>query len=92
MKDARTDFLYKLSTQIIHENQTIVLENLNVSEMIKNLKSSRAILDLGWRKFRTLLEGKAENTVMISRKLVVENQHPRYRRAAVSMKTNSIFQ
>jgi len=59
LKDARTDFPHKLSTQIIRENQTIVLEDLNVSGMIKNLKLSRAILDLGWRKFITLLEGKA---------------------------------
>ncbi|NES69505.1 MAG: IS200/IS605 family element transposase accessory protein TnpB, partial [Okeania sp. SIO2D1] len=60
LKDTRTDFLHKLSTKIIRENQTVVLEDLNVSGMIKNRKLSRAISDLGWRQFRTLLEGKAE--------------------------------
>jgi putative transposase len=60
LKDTRTDFLYKLSTKIIRENQTVVLEDLNVSGMIKNRKLSRAISDLGWRTFRTFLEGKAE--------------------------------
>ncbi|NES70303.1 MAG: IS200/IS605 family element transposase accessory protein TnpB, partial [Okeania sp. SIO2D1] len=60
LKDTRTDFLHKLSTEIIRENQTIVLEDLNVSGMVKNRKLSRAISDLGWWKFRTLLEGKAE--------------------------------
>ncbi len=60
LKDTRTDFLHKLSTQIIRENQTIILEDLNVSGMVKNRKLSRAISDLGWRQFRTLLEGKAE--------------------------------
>ncbi|WP_202224806.1 RNA-guided endonuclease TnpB family protein [Okeania sp. KiyG1] len=60
LKDTRTDFLHKLSTKIICENQTIVLEDLNVSGMVKNRKLSRAISDLGWRQFRTLLEGKAE--------------------------------
>nr|WP_293098372.1 RNA-guided endonuclease TnpB family protein [Okeania sp. SIO2F4] len=60
LKDIRTDFLHKLSTQIIRENQTIILEDLNVSGMVKNRKLSRAISDLGWRQFRTLLEGKAE--------------------------------
>ena len=60
LKDTRTDFLHKLSTEIIRENQTIVLEDLNVSGMIKNRKLSRAISDLGWRQFRTLLEAKAE--------------------------------
>ncbi|MGB7441560.1 MAG: RNA-guided endonuclease TnpB family protein [Coleofasciculaceae cyanobacterium] len=60
LKDTRTDFLHKLSTRIIHENQVIVLENLNVSGMVKNRKLSKAISDLGWRQFRTYLEGKAE--------------------------------
>ena len=60
VKDIRTDFLHKLSTEIICENQTIVLEDLNVSGMVKNRKLSRAISDLGWRTFRILLEGKAE--------------------------------
>lgn len=60
LKDTRTDFLHKLSTQIIRENQTIVLEDLNVAGMLKNRKLSRAISDLGWRQFRTYLESKAE--------------------------------
>ncbi|NES22469.1 MAG: IS200/IS605 family element transposase accessory protein TnpB [Symploca sp. SIO3E6] len=60
LKDTRTDFLHKLSTQIIRENQTIVLEDLNVAGMVKNRKLSRAISDLGWRQFRTYLEGKAQ--------------------------------
>ncbi len=60
LKDKRTDFLHKLSTEIIRENQTIVLEDLNVSGMVKNRKLSRAISDLGWRTFRTFLESKAE--------------------------------
>ncbi|NER47625.1 MAG: IS200/IS605 family element transposase accessory protein TnpB [Symploca sp. SIO1A3] len=60
LKDTRTDFLHKLSTRIIRENQTIVLEDLNVAGMLKNRKLSRAISDLGWRQFRTYLEGKAE--------------------------------
>ena len=60
IRDLRGDFLHKLSTQIIRENQAIVLEDLNVSGMIKNRKLSRAISDLGWREFRTFLEAKAE--------------------------------
>ncbi|MGB5967925.1 MAG: RNA-guided endonuclease TnpB family protein [Spirulinaceae cyanobacterium] len=47
IKDTRQDFLHKLSTKIIRENQTIVLEDLNVSGMVKNRKLSRAISDLG---------------------------------------------
>ncbi len=60
LKDTRTDFLHKLSTEIINENQVIVLEDLNISGMVKNRKLSRAISDLGWRAFRTFLEGKAD--------------------------------
>jgi len=56
--DTRTDFLHKLSTKIARENQSVVLEDLNVSGMLKNRKLSRAISDLGWRQFRTLLEAK----------------------------------
>ena len=60
ISDIRNDFLHKLSTRIIRENQTIVLEDLNVSGMMKNPKLSRAISDLGWRSFRTMLEAKSE--------------------------------
>ncbi len=51
--------MHKLSTRIIRENQTIVLEDLNVAGMMKNRKLSRAISDLGWRSFRTMLEAKS---------------------------------
>ena len=59
ISDVRKDFLHKLSTRIVRENQTIVLEDLNVSGMVKNRKLSRAISDLGWRSFRTMLEAKS---------------------------------
>ncbi len=35
LKDTRTDFLHKLSTEIIRDNQTVILEDLNVSGMVK---------------------------------------------------------
>ena len=49
-----------LSTQLIGENQTVVLEDLNVSGMLKNRRLSNSTSDAGWRMFRTLLEYKAE--------------------------------
>jgi putative transposase len=58
--DTRKDFLHKLSTKIVSENQAIVLEDLNVSGMVKNRKLARAISQQGWREFRTLCEGKSE--------------------------------
>ena len=42
--DIRKDFLHKLSTKIVSENQVIVLEDLNVSGMIKNRKLSRLLV------------------------------------------------
>ena len=41
--DTRKDFLHKLSTKVVSENQTIILEDLNVSGMVKNRKLSRVI-------------------------------------------------
>ena len=58
--DTRKDFLHKLSTKIVNENQVIILEDLNVSGMVKNRKLSRAISQQGWREFRTLCEAKSE--------------------------------
>jgi len=58
--DTRKDFLHKLSTKIVSENQAILLEDLNVSGMVKNRKLSRAISLQRWREFRILCEGKSE--------------------------------
>ena len=58
--DTRKDFLHKLSTKIVNKNQVIILEDLNVSGMVKNRKLSRAISQQGWREFRTLCEAKSE--------------------------------
>lgn len=55
----RTDFLHKLSSSIIRENQTIAIEDLGVSNMIRNRKLSRCISEQGWRDFRGMLEYKA---------------------------------
>jgi len=58
--DTRKDFLHKLSTKLIRENQTIALEDLAVKNMVKNRKLSRCISEQGWRDFRTMLEYKAK--------------------------------
>ncbi|NEO56989.1 MAG: IS200/IS605 family element transposase accessory protein TnpB [Okeania sp. SIO3B5] len=60
IQDIRTDFLHKLSTDLVKKYDTIVLEDLNVSGMVKNRKLAKAISDLGWRKFRTLTESKCD--------------------------------
>jgi putative transposase len=58
--DTRKDFLHKLSTKVVRKNQSIILEDLNVSGMVKNRKLSRAISLQGWREFRVLCEAKSE--------------------------------
>lgn len=58
--DTRKDFLHKLSTKVVTENEVIVLEDLNVSGMVKNRKLARAISQQGWREFRNLCEAKSQ--------------------------------
>lgn len=60
ISDLRKDFLHKLSTKVVRENQAITLEDLNVSGMVKNRKLSRAISLQGWREFREFCKAKSE--------------------------------
>ncbi|AFZ53041.1 RNA-guided endonuclease InsQ/TnpB family protein [Cyanobacterium aponinum] len=58
--NCREDFLHKLSRRIVNENQVIVLEDLNVKGMIKNHCLAKAIQQVGWGQFCTMLKYKAE--------------------------------
>jgi putative transposase len=56
----REDYLHKLSRKIVDENQVIVVEDLAVKNMVQNHNLAKAISDVGWGSFCTMLKYKAE--------------------------------
>jgi putative transposase len=58
ISDARNDFLHKLTTQLVRENQTIAVEDLAVKNMVKNHKLALAISDASWGELVRQLEYK----------------------------------
>ena len=55
----RNDFLQKLSTMLISENQVICIEDLKIKNMVRNHKLARCISSVSWGKFFGMLEYKA---------------------------------
>jgi putative transposase len=62
IKNQRSDFLHKVSRQLVDENQinTYCIENLNVKGMMQNHCLAQHIGDVGWSTFVSFLTYKAE--------------------------------
>lgn len=58
--DARQDFLHKLTTRLVRENQTIAVEDLAVKNMVKNRKLALSISDASWGELVRQLEYKCD--------------------------------
>ena len=58
--DRRRDYLHKLSTRLVRDNQTVVIEDLNVAGMLRNHSLARAISGAAWSDLRGMLEYKCD--------------------------------
>ncbi|SCG75088.1 RNA-guided endonuclease InsQ/TnpB family protein [Micromonospora inositola] len=69
--DRRRDQLHKLTTRLVRDNQTVVIEDLSVHTMMRNHRLARVISDAAWAQLRTMLEYKTRwygrNLVVVDR-------------------------
>lgn len=56
----RMDFLHKLSTRVVQDNNLIVVEDLNIKELAKSSVFSGHISDVAWGEFHRQLEYKSQ--------------------------------
>ena len=87
--DARRDFLHKLSTRLISENQVIAVETLSVSNMQRNPSLAKSISDASWSEFVKQLEYKAQ---WYGRTLVgIDRWYPSSKRCSVCGHTQAVM-
>lgn len=60
VRNCRTDYIHKVTSKIIRENQTVIIEDLNVGGMMKNHNLAKHIASVSWNEFFRQLQYKAE--------------------------------
>ena len=60
VRNCRTDYIHKVTSKIIRENQTVIIEDLNVTGMIKNHNLAKHIASASWHEFFRQLQYKSE--------------------------------
>lgn len=60
IQDARTDFMHKLTTKLVRDNDRVVVEDLAVKNRVKNRKVACAISDASWSEFYRQLDYKCQ--------------------------------
>jgi putative transposase len=55
----RQDFHHKTALTLLHQYDTIYLEDLRVAQLVRNRHLAKSISDAGWAAFRAILDAKA---------------------------------
>lgn len=71
VRAARRDFLHKTSTELVRRYDRIGVEDLAVKNMVRNRSLAKAISDVGWGEFRSMLEYKAQR---MGREVIATNR------------------